>query len=265
MCLFHLLFLSTPGTELYSGGALSIDGVILHLISYRHEVLAIAARTCLYLSVCSCVYLSVHVFLFFPLLAISKPICHIQLHLAESLRFEDITFLEGFWRRNITLTILKRQEDTEVRLTQPTYKWWKNDIEEGNAGPWCAGEFRECKCLVLLLRKLFVLWGTWMIPYESLLVKRFKKKKKEGMQPPHFWPTQCRSRKWCRTNAFALILSSKEQRLEVVNDFTLWWCPAWVWWRGQSPGSAVLIKEGRGLVHSQFPWCRVRCLQGASV
>jgi len=90
MCLFPPLFLYTPGAELYSGEAtpsLSTDQVIFHLVSYRHEVFAIAA--------CVCLCLSVHVSPSFSLLEISKPICQIQLHLTERLRFEDMTFL-GF-------------------------------------------------------------------------------------------------------------------------------------------------------------------------
>lgn len=62
-----------------------------------------------------CLYQSAHAFPSFPLLAISKPISHIPLHLAERLRFEDITFLEGFGRRDITLTLLRRQEAASVQ------------------------------------------------------------------------------------------------------------------------------------------------------
>lgn len=89
MCLFPALSSYTPGTELHRGGAthaFSIDRVIFCLVSCRHEVCALAAL----------VYVSVHVFPSFSLLAVSKPICHIQLHLAKGLRFADITFLEGF-------------------------------------------------------------------------------------------------------------------------------------------------------------------------
>lgn len=56
--LFPPLFLCTPGTELYGGGAtpsLSIERVIFHLVSYRHEVFAIAA--CVFVPVCACVSL----------------------------------------------------------------------------------------------------------------------------------------------------------------------------------------------------------------
>lgn len=292
MCLFPPLFLCTPRTELYGGEAtssLSIGRVIFHLVSYRHGVFAIAA--------CVCLYLSVHVFLSFALLATSKPICHIQLHLAERLTSEDIAFLEGFWRRNITLTLLRRQEGAEMylqlrvcqgtcTLPGPTCKGWTNEMEEGNGGQWSGGGFRGCKCLgnhpsVPLLREWFILWGTWMFcmcyvqmqlgTLQVTICKKIQKKieRECSLHTPErqllHWPTQCRSRRWCRTNIFRLLLSSREQSLGTVSDFSLSWCPAWVWWRGQSLGSAVLIREGRGLVHSQFSWCRARVLQGVSV
>lgn len=113
---------------------------------------------------------------------------------------------------------------------------------------------------VLLLREWFGLGGTWMIymhyvqmQQDTIQVAACKKIKKKIEQDCSLctperqllhWPTQCRSRRWCRTNVFRLLLSSREQSLSdfTVSDFTLWGCPASVWQRGQSPGSAILIR-----------------------
>lgn len=173
MCVFPALSSCTPGTELQHGGAthaFSIDQVIFYLFSFRHEVCALAALVCL--------YLSVHVFPSFSLLAISIPICHIELHLAEGLRFADITFLEGFWRRNITLNLLWRQKAAEMylevrvcqgtrALPRPTCKGWTNEMKERNTGHWSGRGFRGCKYLgTALLQYIYsewFLWGTWVI------------------------------------------------------------------------------------------------------
>lgn len=87
---------------------LSPNQVIFHLVSCRCEVFAAAA--------CVCLYLSLHVLFTLFFLVISELICHSQLHLAERLRSKKIIFLEDFWRRNFTLTLLRRQEAAEMCL-----------------------------------------------------------------------------------------------------------------------------------------------------